>query len=258
MTNRKNLYGYRIENGTLTVVSREAEIVERIHTLYLAGASYQTVSDTLNGEGIPYSAEAPLWNRHKVKRLLENPRYTGADGYPAILDEGTFHAVQEQIRSKTAGYTSKEKRPVLKLAQYLRCDCGGALRRVGGTVRRKDTLYLKCNVCGTRVTISDDDLLAQVSRQMTEHDCPAEQPYTPSGEVVRLTNAVNRGLEHPSAPENVVALILRGVSARYDCCPAPTEQEYQHRPSEADLKRFGQAVSHIIIAGNLDVTVHFK
>ena len=81
MTNRKNLYGYRIENGALAVV------------------------EALNGDGVPYSAEAPEWNKHKVKRLLENPRYTGADGYPAILDEDTFQAVQEQIRSKTVGYT---------------------------------------------------------------------------------------------------------------------------------------------------------
>ena len=37
MTNRKNLYGYRIENGALAVVPQEAEIVERVHTLYLSG-----------------------------------------------------------------------------------------------------------------------------------------------------------------------------------------------------------------------------
>ena len=258
MTNRKNLYGYRIENGALAVVPQEAGTVERIATLYTAGGSYKGVADALNREGVPYSPEAPLWNKHKVKRLLENPRYTGADGYPAILDKATFQAVQEQIRSKTEGYTFKEKRPVLRLAQYLRCPCGGAFLRVGGTTRRKDTLYLKCEKCGARVTIPDDDLLAQVSQQMAAHNCPAEQPYAPSSEVVRLTNAVNRGLEHPSAPEDVVALILAGVSARYDCCPAPTEQENQRRPSEADLKRFGQAASHITITGDLDVTVHFK
>ena len=258
MTNRKNLYGYRIENGVLTVVPQEAEIVERIHTLYLSGASYQAIAETLNKDRIPYSAEAPEWNKHKVKRLLENPRYTGVDGYPAILTESVFQAVQEQIRSKTAGYTFKEKRPALELAQYLRCPCGGALQRVGGTTRRKDTLYLKCGGCGARVTIADDDLLAQVARQMADHDQPAEQPYIPSAEAVRLTNAVNRGLEHPTAPETVVALILQGVSARYDCCPAPTEQKNDHRLSEADLKRFGQAVSHITISENLDVTVHFK
>lgn len=232
--------------------------MERVHTLYLSGASYQAIAEALNGDGVPYSAEAPEWNKHKVKRLLENPRYTGADGYPAILDEDTFQAVQEQIRSKTEGYTFKEKRPALELAQYLRCPCGGALRRVGGTVRRKDTLYLKCQVCGARITIPDDDLLAQVSRQLAEHDQPAEQPYAPSAEVIRLINAVNRGLEHPSTPENVVALILRGVSARYDCCPTRTEQKNQCRPSETDLKRFGRTASHITITGNLDVTVHFK
>ena len=144
------------------------------------------------------------------------------------------------------------------LKDYLRCPCGGTLRRAGGTTRRKDTLYLKCAVCGTHVTILDEDLLAEVSRQMAEHDTPKEQPYVPNGEVIRLTNAVNRGLEQPNTPENVVSLILQGVSARYDCCPTPTEQIDKYRLSEADLKRFGQAVSHITITGNLDVTIHFK
>ena len=76
--------------------------------------------------------------------------------------------------------------------------------------------------------------------------------------MIRLTNAINRSLEHPDAPENVVSLILQGVSARYDCCPTPIEQKDKHRLSEADLKRFGQAVSHITITENQDVTVHFK
>ena len=258
MTNRKNLYGYRIENGEMTVVPDEKAVVERVARLYLTGASYQVIADSLNKAGTPFSPQAPLWNRHKVKRLLENPRYTGAKGYPVILDENTFHAVQAKIRAKTEGYTYKEKRPAIKLKDHLRCTCGGALQRVGGTIRRQDTLYLKCAACGIHVTILDEDLLAEVSRQMAEHSAPKEQPYAPNGEVIRLTNAINRGLEHPDAPEDVVALILRGVSARYNCCPTPTEQKNKHRLSEADLNRFGQAVSHITITGNLDVTVHFK
>lgn len=258
MTNRKNLYGYRIENGELAIVPQEAQMVKRIATLYTAGASYQAIADSLNKSGTPFSPEAPLWNKHKVKQVLENPRYTGTDGYPPILDEADFQAVQIKIRAKTEGYTFKEKRPALQLKQYLRCDCGDALHRTAGANRRKDTLYLKCAACGTQLTISDDTLLDQVSRQMVEHDRPATETYTPSSEVVRLTNAINRGLEHPEAPEDVVALILQGVSARYDCCPAPIEQKNNYRLSEADLKCFGQAVSHITITGNQDVTVHFK
>lgn len=258
MTNRKNLYGYHIENGELAIVPQEAQTVKRIASLYIAGASYQAVADSLNKAGIPFSPEAPMWNKHKVKRLLENPRYTGTGGYPPILDEVTFQAVQAQIRSKTEGYTFKEKRPALQLKEYLRCTCGGVLHRLAGANRRKDTLYLKCQVCGTQVTISDDDLLAAVSLQMAEHDRPADKPYIPSSEVIRLTNAINRGLEHPDAPEDVVSLILQGISARYDCCPAPIEQENNNRSAEVDFKRFGQAVSHITITGNQDVTVHFK
>lgn len=258
MTNRKNLYGYHIQNGELTVLLNEAAVVERIATLYIAGASYQAVADTLNYEGIPFSAEVPLWNRHKVKRLLENPRYTGTNGYPPILNKAMFQAVQEQIQSKTAGYTFKEKRPALRLKEYLCCGCGGALHRLAGANRRKDTLYLKCSICNTPITITDEELLAAVSRQMTRHEQPDKAPYFPSAEVIRLTNAINRGLEHPDAPENVVSLILQGISARYDCCPTPTEQENNNRPAEVDLKRFGQAVSHITITGNQDIVVHFK
>ena len=242
----------------MTVVPDEKAVVERIARLYLAGASYQAIADSLNKAGTPFCPEVPLWNKHKVKRLLENPRYTGTNGYPAILDRDTFYAVQAQIRAKTEGYTFEEKRPALKLKDYLRCPCGGTLRRISGTIRRKDTLYLKCAVCGAHVTILDEDLLVEVSRQMVEYNAPKEQPYIPNSEVIRITNAINRRLEHSDAPENVVSLILQGISARYDCCPTPTEQIDKHRLSEADFKRFGQTVSHITITGNLDVTIHFK
>jgi len=60
MTNRKILYGYRIQYGELAVIPQEAEVVRRIATLYLNGLSYQKISDILNHDAIPFSAEAPL------------------------------------------------------------------------------------------------------------------------------------------------------------------------------------------------------
>jgi len=54
-----------------------------------------------------------------------------------------------------------------------------------------------------RVTIADADLLAEINRQLTEQDTPVGN-YTPSGEVVRLANAISRSLERPDAPEDVV------------------------------------------------------
>lgn len=96
MINRKILYGYRIRNGILEIVPEEQQTVKRIFTLYNAGTSYQGISDALNQGNIPYSQEVPLWNKHKVKRLLENPRYTGQDDYPAIVDMEVFRAGRQE------------------------------------------------------------------------------------------------------------------------------------------------------------------
>ena len=66
MTNRKILYGYRIRNGILEIAPEEQQAVERIFTLYNAGASYQGISDALNQGNIPYSQEVALWNKHSL------------------------------------------------------------------------------------------------------------------------------------------------------------------------------------------------
>ena len=244
MSKRKLLYGYQIKNGELTLVPEEAAVVKRVAGLYLDGLSYQKLADLLNQENIPFSQEAPAWDKHKVKRLLEDPRYIGQKGYPAILDGETFHCVQSRIREKTAKQTSKAERPALKLVSRLRCSaCGAALQRMGGPNRRSDTLYLKCVPCGAVITLRDEALLDEIVRQTAEQERPVRTSYQPSGEVVRLTNAINRGLERPDDPQEVVSLILQGAAARYACFPDITEQI--DRPLDVCLDHIRLAVSHI-------------
>ena len=162
MSKRKLLYGYQIQNGELTVVKAEASVVARVASLYLEGLSYQKLADLLNQEHIPFSKEVPVWDKHKVKRLLENPRYTGQNGYPGILDTETFQCVQSRIQEKTAKQTPKAERQILKLADRLHCaSCGSTLYRMGGKNHRKDTLYLKCAHCGITITIQDEILFGR-------------------------------------------------------------------------------------------------
>lgn len=260
MTNRKILYGYQIQNGELAVVPAEAAVVTRAFTLYDSGLSYQKISDILNSGGIPFSEEAPAWNKHKVKRLLEDPRYTGEKGYPSLVDSSVFQRVQARIQEKTADHATQEKHPTDYLAKLLRCaGCGERLTRFGRKGCRKDTFYLKCEGCGATVKLPVDTLLGELLRQKADHDGLQQKPYAPSEAVIHLENAINRGLEHPDKPEEVVALILQGVSARYDCCPpAPIRYEDNDRPAEADWKGFGQAVSHIMISTENTVSVYFK
>lgn len=167
MSKRKILYGYQIQDGALTVSSQEGAVVERIAMLYIEGLSYQKISDTLNKEQVPFSTEAPLWNKHKVKRLLENPRYTGTDGYPPILKRDVFQEVQRKIWAKTVNHQKQAAPNVSKLP-------------------------------------------------VEELSVPAAT-YNPSSEVIRLSNAINRALEKPEEPEEVISLILQGAAARYAC-----------------------------------------
>lgn len=161
------------------------------------------------------------------------------------------------IQEKTAKQTPKAERQILKLADRLHCaSCGSTLYRMGGKNHRKDTLYLKCAHCGITITIQDEILLEEVIHQMEEWDRPEQTSYQPSGEVIRLTNAINRGLEHPDDPQEVISLILQGVAARYACCP--DTQEHTNRPLDVCWDHIRLAVSHINISEENTVKVTFQ
>ena len=103
MANRKILYGYQIIHGDLVIQEEERLTVQNIFTTYLAGLSYQALADRMNADNIPFSQESPLWNKHKIKRMLENSRYAGGNGYPPIIDQDTFQQVQERSLKRQVG-----------------------------------------------------------------------------------------------------------------------------------------------------------
>lgn len=259
MTNRKILYGYQIHDGALAIVPEEQRVVRMVYTLYNAGASYQIISDVLNRQNIPFSPEAPLWNKHKVKRVLENTRYIGKDGYPVMIDESDFQAVQEKISEKGVKYQAQGKvTPLDRLKPYFRCTCNGKMVRLGGHWQDSGKLYLKCECCGIAVTLDADATIQEIIRQFQAHKCQGPDAYAPSAEVIRLNNAINRGLERPDSLEAVMSLILQGASARYDCCPQPiSEYEPSDRPVDVDWHRFRRVVSYITVASDATVSLTF-
>jgi len=253
--NRKILYGYQIQNGELTIHPQEAEGVAQIFSLYLTGISQQQVADILNSNGICYSPESPVWSRQRITQTLRNLHYTGKDGYPVIIDDNTFRQAQEMIQKRTR---KRGGHPALCLVKKLRCSaCGNSLRRISERQWR-DTLRFHCDGCGAKITIPDAELLAEVERQAAEYEpSPVDaSPYTPSGDAVRLTNAINRGLEHPEHPEAVTALIMQGISARYAC--------FTTQMTSTDIlrlireKAYDQAIKYITISADNAVTVAFK
>ena len=98
----------------------------------------------------------------------------------------------------------------------------------------------------------------EIVRQLQARKCQEPDAYAPSAEVIRLNNAINRGLERPDSPEAVMNLILQGAAARYDCCPQPiSEYEPSDRPVDVDWHRFRRVVSYITVASDATVSLTF-
>lgn len=120
-------YGYCIENGVLSIEQKEAEIVKQIFIMYLQDMSYQKIAEILNQENIVFRDTVCRWDKHKVKRVLENLHYVGRAGYPQILEKELFDQVQSKIKEKALQYSAQSERPVLQIKDLLCCAyCGKA------------------------------------------------------------------------------------------------------------------------------------
>lgn len=118
-SNRKQPFGYKMEWGEIVIQEQEASVVRWIFQTYLAGASYNDLTEALEKGDVPYE-EGRLWNKNMVARILENSKYTGQYDYPSLISQELFKAVQMHRKKQTA---PPQKTPAQKELRRL---CGGA------------------------------------------------------------------------------------------------------------------------------------
>ena len=88
-------FGYQMVQGETVLHPQEAEVVRQIFSRYTTGLGYQEISKWLNRESVAYHPNVS-WNKHMVKRILENRRYTGRSGWPVIVDAALFDAAEKK------------------------------------------------------------------------------------------------------------------------------------------------------------------
>ena len=85
-------FGYSIESGMAVLCENEAQQIREIYAGYLSGLSYVEAAE-----------KAGLRMSHgSVKRLLQNKHYLGDDFYPAIIDQQTYAAAEEERQRRSA------------------------------------------------------------------------------------------------------------------------------------------------------------
>ena len=99
MANRKQPFGYKMEQGRVVVKPPEAEIVQMLFTQYNNGASLKEIAQALNEQSVPYEADK-LWNKNMVSRILADERYVGSRGYIPLIEENTYRCASEKRLQK--------------------------------------------------------------------------------------------------------------------------------------------------------------
>ena len=99
MGNRKLPFGYQMRMGEIVRNEPEAKAVQDIFLQYTFGASLKEIAEQMNKIGPTYDV-GKSWNKNMVARILENPKYTGADSYPKLVDIKLFEAAAEKRQTK--------------------------------------------------------------------------------------------------------------------------------------------------------------
>lgn len=96
-------YGYRYENGAVTINPDESNIIQRIFSEYLHGQSLLNIAADLNTDCIEYRPGVIVWNKSRIMRLIEDERYIGTDTFPALITQSFPSHIDINLQENASG-----------------------------------------------------------------------------------------------------------------------------------------------------------
>lgn len=222
MKQRKTPFGYIIKNGIVTVDKTEADIVREIAKQYLGGSSLKTIAGGLTLRTIEYMPGKSDWNKSRIRRMIDDTRYIGNNGYPPILTEQEYSAMQAFKSQKNTQKNIDHSDNIFKLNAPVVCaNCGGRMqRRIDN--RRKTITRWRCTECKTSVNISDEDMLGGITELLNEVITDLESiqipksDYEESQEIKRLNAEISKELNTVGFDKEAIKQkMLTCVSEKY-------------------------------------------
>ena len=223
MKNRTIPFGYQYENGALTINPPEAHIVQNVFTQYLLGEPLSKIAARLTAKLVEYLPGCCQWNKARVKRILDNAKYTGAGDFPPIIKEKDFQmAHQKKDSANTTRQPVDEDIKLFKGLTYCHhCGCL-MVRRMDS--RMEHPVTWRCAQCGYFLPLPDEEFKQRVfllQKKLADKPLLAEKeedeiPVT-SMEARRLTNEIFRKLDSGNFSEDeLVTLALQCGLKNYE------------------------------------------
>ena len=222
MRNRNIPFGYYYQNGVLAVHPQESQTVQAVFTAYLSGEPLSEIAAHLTAKLVEYLPGHWQWDKARVKRLLDNAKYTGEGDFPPIIKEKDFQMAHQKKESANTNRQQVDK-DVKLFKSLVHCHhCGGPM------VRRMDRRFenpvtWKCPRCGYFFSLPDEEFKRRVfllQQRLVDKPLLAEKeeeaiPVT-SMEARRLTNEIFRKLDSGVfSEEELVNLALQCAAENY-------------------------------------------
>ena len=225
MKNRKIPFGYEMQKGKIQISSYESEILQKIFRDYIAGKNLKELAELLTEQNIEYLPGMSAWNKNRIKRILEDKRYTGDDKYPRIIENQIFiqaNEIKTERRNSADLIVNADTKP---LAYSVQCDCCGAMLK-HRTIRRlknSEKWYCESVKCKTMIKKTICDMTRDVTEimnqlitnpELVEQD-EVEQEVSP--EIRLMENEIDRMIEQADIDKSEIQnRILECAEKKYE------------------------------------------
>ena len=262
-------FGYAVEKGKKVIVADEAAVIIEVYEHYCSGETFKQIADSLTARGVKYLENDSQWNKNNVARLIDDSRYLGNEEYPQIVPAELY----ERVRTCREGRSAKkaELHSDIKLIKdKLVCgQCGKPFSRKNKWKTREK--WICSSGCKCSVYLDDITIIRNINSVIANPMVCTLQgknisSYTPTSNITRLTNDVNRMLEQTKIEFMTVAnSILECASEKFDCCSIEVNDELTQLILEMFAEATGfneeliaQTVEQIIIDENGKIKLRVK
>ena len=223
MRNRNIPFGYCYQNGTLAVHPQESQTVRDVFAAYLSGEPLSKIAAYLTAKLVEYLPGHWQWDKARVKRLLDNAKYTGVGEFPPIIKEKDFQMAHQKKESANTNRQPVDKDIKLFRSLVYCHHCSSPMvRRMDS--RMEHPVTWKCPACDYFLPLPDEEFKHRIfllQQRLVAKPLLAEKEEesipVASMEARRLTNEIFRKLDSGDFSEDeLVTLALQCAAKNYE------------------------------------------
>lgn len=158
-------YGYTVRDGKTVVEHEEAKVIRNIFDSYINGDSLKVIADLLTELEIPYTEKSTVWDKARIARIIENPKYMGTAEYAPIIDEEVYENALACKKARNTNTQAYNTEAIKAIRDHIKCGCCGypMIRRIAARNRIKESWMCSNPECGMRIRMGDATLLEKLT-----------------------------------------------------------------------------------------------